>query len=187
MGVDVSDQRVYLLMFNQACKSLEVGKIYPVRVVFDGATSYNDDMKGHRLSGGAIVLSHRNLSSEFVKDFRQRNGMRIYYQGTPIAQSLLAQRLRSDRRGRQLPKSNSALELLLAAPIRLHRVLAVGDPASFLKTRPANGRYDTLEDLQAASEVDIELILGKTGLVAIYQLLELPGPTKVKTVAEMYA
>ena len=85
MGVDVSDQRIYLLMFNQAWKSLEVGKIYPVRVVFDGVTSYNGDMKGHRLSAGAIVLAHRNLSSDFVKDFRQRNAMRLYYQGTSIA------------------------------------------------------------------------------------------------------
>jgi hypothetical protein len=85
IGVDVSQQRIYLLFLNEAWKSLEVGKIYPVRVVFDGVSTYNGDMKGHRLAGGAIVLSHSNLSSEFVKDFMQRNGMRIYYQGSSIA------------------------------------------------------------------------------------------------------
>jgi hypothetical protein len=85
MGVDVSQQRIYLLFLNDAWKSLEVGKIYPVRIVFDGASAYNGNMKGHRLAGGATVLSHSNLSSEFVKDFMQRNGMRIYYQGSSIA------------------------------------------------------------------------------------------------------
>lgn len=85
IGVDVSQQRVYLLFLNDAWKSLELGKIYPVRVVFDGASSYNGNMKGHRLAGGAIVLAHTNLSTEFVKDFMQRNGMRIYYQGNSIA------------------------------------------------------------------------------------------------------
>ena len=28
---------------------------------------------------------HRNLSTDFVKDFMQRNSMRLYYQGTSIA------------------------------------------------------------------------------------------------------
>ena len=85
IGVDVTDKRIYLLFLNDAWKSLEVGKIYPVRIVFDGVSAYNGEMKGHRLEGGTIVLSHRNLSSEFVKDFMQRNGMRIHYQGSSIA------------------------------------------------------------------------------------------------------
>jgi hypothetical protein len=66
-------------------KSLEVGKLYPVRIVFDGVSPYNGEMHGHRLAGGTLVLSHRNLSSDFVKDFMQRNGMRLYYQGSQIA------------------------------------------------------------------------------------------------------
>jgi hypothetical protein len=64
---------------------LEVGKIYPVRIIFDGVSSYNGEMKGFRLVGGAMVLVHRNLSGDFVRDFMQRNGMRLFYQGNQIA------------------------------------------------------------------------------------------------------
>jgi hypothetical protein len=85
IGVNVGSKAIYLFFLNDAWKSLEVGKIYPVRVVFDGVSTYNGEMKGHRLAGGAIVLSHDNLSSAFINDFMQRNGMRIFYQGNRIA------------------------------------------------------------------------------------------------------
>jgi hypothetical protein len=85
IGVNVGSKAIYLFFLNDAWKSLEVGKIYPVRVVFDGVSTYNGQMKGHRLAGGAIVLSHDNLSSGFVNDFMQRNAMRIFYQGSQIA------------------------------------------------------------------------------------------------------
>jgi hypothetical protein len=85
IGVDVDNKRLYLFFANNSWKSLEQGKIYPVRVVFDGVSAYNGEMTGHRLSGGAMVLAHRNLNSDFVKDFMLRNGMRIYYQGSQIA------------------------------------------------------------------------------------------------------
>jgi hypothetical protein len=85
IGVDAGEKRIYLLFFNEVWKSLELGKIYPVRIVFDGVSTYNGEMKGHKLAGGAIVLSHSNLNTDFVKEFMQRNGMRIYYQGSSIA------------------------------------------------------------------------------------------------------
>ena len=85
IGVNVGQKSVYLLFLNDAWKSLEVGKIYPVRIVFDGVSSYDGEMKGHRLAGGALVLAHSNLSTEFVRDFMQRNSMQIYYHGSRIA------------------------------------------------------------------------------------------------------
>jgi hypothetical protein len=85
IGVDIEQNRIYLFFANEEWKSLEQGKLYPVRIVFDGVSTFNGEMHGHRLSGGTMVLAHRNLSSDFVKDFMQRNGMRIYYQGSQIA------------------------------------------------------------------------------------------------------
>jgi hypothetical protein len=85
LGVDIDNKRLYLFFGNNAWKSLEQGKIYPVRVVFDGVSAYNGEMVGHRLSGGTMVLAHRNLNSDFVKDFMLRNVMRVHYQGSQIA------------------------------------------------------------------------------------------------------
>lgn len=85
IGVDVEKKSIYLLFANDAWKSIEKGKIYPVRVVFDGVSTFQGEMQGHRLEGGAITLAHRNLSTDFVKDFMQRNTMRLYYQGNQIA------------------------------------------------------------------------------------------------------
>lgn len=85
IGVDVDNKRIYLFFSNNAWKSLEQGKIYPVRVVFDGVSTYNGEMNGYRLSGGTMVLAHRNLNTDFVKDFMLRNVMRIYYEGRQIA------------------------------------------------------------------------------------------------------
>lgn len=85
IGVDAEQKRIYLFFANKAWRSLEEGKIYRVRIVFDGASGYNGDMVGYRLSSGSIVLAHRDLSSAFVKDFMQRNGMRIHYQGNQLS------------------------------------------------------------------------------------------------------
>lgn len=85
IGVNVGQKSVYLLFLNDAWKSLEVGKLYPVRIVFDGVSTYDGDMKGHQLAGGSLVLAHNNLSTEFVRDFMQRNAMHIYYHGNRIA------------------------------------------------------------------------------------------------------
>lgn len=84
LGVDIDSQKIYLLFSNEAWKSLEVGKVYPMRITFEDVSPYNGEMTVIRLQGGAIMLAHRNLSSEFVKDFMQRNVMRIFYQGNPI-------------------------------------------------------------------------------------------------------
>lgn len=85
VGVNVGQKSVYLLFLNDAWKSLEVGKIYPVRIVYDGVSTYDGEMKGHQLAGGALVLAHSNLSTEFVRDFMQRNSLHIYYHGSRIA------------------------------------------------------------------------------------------------------
>ena len=52
IGVDIDNKRLYLFFGNNGWKSLEQGKIYPVRVVFDGVSAYNGEMNGHRLSAG---------------------------------------------------------------------------------------------------------------------------------------
>lgn len=89
IGVDVESNRIYLVFGHDNWKSLEEGKTYPVRVVFDGVSSYDGEMKGQRL-GSVIFLTHRDLSTGFVRDFMQRNGMQVFYRGQQIANLSLA-------------------------------------------------------------------------------------------------
>jgi hypothetical protein len=116
IGVDVDQKRIYLFFGNNSWKSLELGKIYPVRITFDGVSNYNGEMNGYRLAGGTMVLAHRNLSSDFVKDFMQRNGMRLYYQGNQIANLSLRN---------TIAKRNSDSDRVPpASPILSHQVAA---------------------------------------------------------------
>lgn len=84
IGVDAQKEKIYFLVGHDGWKSLEEGKIYPVRIVFDGAKDYQGEMRGHRING-FVVLAHRDLSTDFVRDFMQRNGMEIFYRGAKIA------------------------------------------------------------------------------------------------------
>lgn len=84
IGFDVSKSRIYLFFGHDSWKSLEVGKLYPVRIVFDGGTKYDGEMRGTRL-GTVVFLAHRQVSPDFVKDFMERSGMQIFYEGNQIA------------------------------------------------------------------------------------------------------
>ena len=84
IGYDAAAKRMYLLFTDDDWKSLEVDKVYPVRIVFDGSTSFNGEMTGMRL-GKSVWLAHRNVSSDLVQAFMEKNTMRILYQGTQIA------------------------------------------------------------------------------------------------------
>jgi hypothetical protein len=84
LGIDVQSGAFYVLVGHPEWKSLEDGKLYAVKTVFDGVKSYTGEMKGQRV-GGMTFLAHRNLSSEFVKDFMQRNGVEIFFRDQRIA------------------------------------------------------------------------------------------------------
>ena len=79
IGYDAAAKRMYLLFTDDDWKSLEVDKVYPVRIVFDGSTSFNGEMTGMRL-GKSVWLAHRNVSSDLVQAFMEKNTMRILYQ-----------------------------------------------------------------------------------------------------------
>jgi len=83
IGYDANQSQIYLLFADEAWKSLEAGKLYPVRILFDGGNPYEGEMRGQQL-GNMVVLAHRNLSTDFVKDFMQRNSMQVYYRGQPL-------------------------------------------------------------------------------------------------------
>lgn len=91
IGFDVKNQKIYVFFGHTDWKSLEVGKVYPVRIVFDGTKSYDGELRGQRIGDDSIVfLAHRNLSSAFVKDFMERSGMQVFYRGERIANLSLA-------------------------------------------------------------------------------------------------
>jgi hypothetical protein len=86
IGFDVVNQRIYLFFGHDNWKSLEVGKVYSLRIVFDGgASSYNGEMKGSTIGdGGVVFLAHKDLSTAFVKDFMERTNMQVFYRGEQI-------------------------------------------------------------------------------------------------------
>ena len=83
VGFDKSKQTIYFMIGNAAWRSLEVGKVYRMRFVFDGEKSYNGELTGLKL-GSVVFLDHSDVSIDFTKDFMQRNGVRVYYQGNQI-------------------------------------------------------------------------------------------------------
>ena len=84
LGIDANSQRLYLILANPAWKSLEAGKTYPVRFVFDEARTYDSDFAADAW-GDAVVLGRFGLSTDFVTDFMERTGLSVYYRGAPIA------------------------------------------------------------------------------------------------------
>lgn len=84
LGVDVSSNALYILFGHSDWKSLEAGRVYHVRVVFDGVKSYDGEMRGQQL-GNMVFLAHRHLSSAFVRDFMDRNGIEVFYRGALLA------------------------------------------------------------------------------------------------------
>jgi len=84
IGYDAEKKRVYLLFTDDDWSSLQEDKVYPVRLVFDGGSSFNGEMTGLKL-GKTIWLAHRNVSSDLVQAFMERSTMKIFYNGTQIA------------------------------------------------------------------------------------------------------
>jgi hypothetical protein len=88
LGIDAKRQSVYLLLANPAWKSLQAGQAYPVRFVFDDTKTFDTELAAGPWAG-MVVLGRSDMSGEFVADFVQRTGLRVYYRGAPIAQLLL--------------------------------------------------------------------------------------------------
>jgi len=75
---------LYLILGNPAWTSLEEGKTYRLRFVFDQAKAYDSDLEAGPL-GDWVVLGRSGLGTDFVTDFVESTGVRIDYRGAPIA------------------------------------------------------------------------------------------------------
>lgn len=84
LGFEPNKNSVYLMLGNPAWKSLEPGKLYQIRFVFDGPRSHVRELRAD-VFGGSVYLDQPSIGVEFAKDFMQRNELSIYYQGTEIA------------------------------------------------------------------------------------------------------
>ena len=83
LGFDMTRKAIYLVLGNGNWRSIELGKLYHIDFVFDGAARYSGDFRGVRL-GRAVFLAGTSLSFDFTRDFMERNAVRIYYRGTLI-------------------------------------------------------------------------------------------------------
>lgn len=84
LGIDPERHSLYLILGNPAWTSLEEGKTYRLRFVFDRARTYDSDLEAGPL-GDWVVLGRSGLGTDFVTDFVASTGVRIDYCGTPIA------------------------------------------------------------------------------------------------------
>src|SRR5262245_46170612 len=72
LGFDIKKKTIYFMLGNTAWRSLEAGKVYQMRFVFDDQKSYDGELTGVRL-GEQVFLDHSNVSVNFTTDFMQRN------------------------------------------------------------------------------------------------------------------
>jgi hypothetical protein len=84
VGIDVHRNSLYILLANRVWKSLEDGKTYPVRFVFDQLSTYDGDMAAVAW-GDMVVLGRSGVSVEFMTEFLERSGVRVYH-GDAIAE-----------------------------------------------------------------------------------------------------
>ena len=84
LGIDPERHNLYLILGNPAWTSLEEGKTYRLRFVFDQAKAYDGDLEAGPL-GDWVVLGRSGLGTDFVTDFVESAGVRIDYRGAPIA------------------------------------------------------------------------------------------------------
>jgi hypothetical protein len=84
LGIDPERHNLYLILGNPAWTSLEEGKTYRLRFVFDQAKAYDSDLEAGPL-GDWVVLGRSGLGTDFVTDFVESAGVRIDYRGAPIA------------------------------------------------------------------------------------------------------
>lgn len=89
IGFDMKKKTIYFMITNPAWRSIEVGKIYSMQLIFDGQYKYNGEFVGIKM-GDYVWLDHSDVSGEFAKDFMQRSNLRVFYQGARIASLSLA-------------------------------------------------------------------------------------------------
>ena len=83
LGFDMTRKAIYLVVGNDNWRSIELGKLYHIDFVFDGAARYSGDFRGVRL-GHAVFLAGTSLTFDFTRDFMERSAVRIYYRGALI-------------------------------------------------------------------------------------------------------
>jgi hypothetical protein len=80
IGLDVKNQAIYLVIGNDAWRSLEAGKAYPVQFVFDGHKKLDGQLAAFSW-GDRVVLGHSNVGADFTTDFMESTDLRLYYRG----------------------------------------------------------------------------------------------------------
>ncbi len=83
LGIDANRQNFYLILGNPAWTSLEDGKTYKLRFMFDQAKTYDSDLEAFML-GDMVMLGRSGLSTDFVTDFMAGTGVGVSYRGAPI-------------------------------------------------------------------------------------------------------
>lgn len=84
IGIDAKNRGIYFVLGNEAWRSLEAGKVYPVQFVFDDRKKYDGQLTAVAWAD-RIMLGHNDVGVDFAADFMERSSLRIHYRGSQIA------------------------------------------------------------------------------------------------------
>lgn len=131
IGIDQQNGNGYIMVGNEAWRSLQVGNRYDLALRFDSASPWRGRATARRIGSGDMVFLYLSFDrARFLVELARRLNMRIYYQGEFVTQLPL--------RG-----TNAAVQEMLncqrAADIARKNTRPQGDPFAGAPKGPASG------------------------------------------------
>jgi hypothetical protein len=131
IGIDQQNGNGYVMVGNEAWRSLQVGNRYDLALRFDSASPWRGRATARRIGSGSMVFLYLSFDrARFLVELARRLNMTIYYQGEVVTQLPL--------RG-----TNAAVQEMLncqrAADIARKNARPPGDPFSGSPQGPASG------------------------------------------------
>jgi hypothetical protein len=85
IGIDQRNGNGYVMVGNEAWRSLQVGNQYDLALRFDGASPWRGRATARRIGNGDMVFLYLSFDrARFLVELARRNNMTIYYQGDVV-------------------------------------------------------------------------------------------------------
>jgi len=85
IGIDQQNGNGYVMVGNEAWRSLQVGNQYDLALRFDGAAPWRGRATARRIGQGDMVFLYLSFDrARFLVELARRNNMAIYYQGAVV-------------------------------------------------------------------------------------------------------
>ena len=85
IGIDQQNGNGYVMIGNEAWRSLQIGNQYDLALRFDGAAPWRGRATARRIGNGDMVFLYLSFDrARFLVELARRNNMAIYYQGAVV-------------------------------------------------------------------------------------------------------